>query len=220
MSASRLSRILVLLLLLLPLSGIAQTEGESSSLRRYDIDLIIFQYADANAGADEFWDAGVAVPDFSNALILGSEPQKGYKQNPASSSGLQQTRRYLQNNRSRYPILAQMSWRQPAYNKSAVPVYIEGASAGAQIQGTARVSVSRYLHVDLDLYLTTDIGNRPALYAGSQQVSEPGFVTADGTQIYHIRTHRRMRSNELHYIDHPLIGVLVIARPYKPSAGS
>ena len=30
---------------------------------------------------------------------------------------------------------------------------------------------------------------------------------------YRFINHRRMRSNELHYIDHPMFGVLVIATP-------
>jgi hypothetical protein len=28
--------------------------------------------------------------------------------------------------------------------------------------------------------------------------------------------HRRMRSGELHYLDHPLMGVLVLVIPYGP----
>ena len=30
-----------------------------------------------------------------------------------------------------------------------------------------------------------------------------------------LRQHRRMRSNELHYIDHPLFGLLVRITPYE-----
>jgi hypothetical protein len=30
---------------------------------------------------------------------------------------------------------------------------------------------------------------------------------------YPIKFHRRMRSKELHYLDHPLVGILVMAKP-------
>ena len=47
---------------------------------------------------------------------------------------------------------------------------------------------------------------------------------ADNGNLYSVertvtlRQHRRMRSNELHYIDHPLLGMLVKVTPYEPAA--
>ena len=34
-------------------------------------------------------------------------------------------------------------------------------------------------------------------------------------QAYRMQMHRRMRSKELHYLDHPLMGILIIARRYE-----
>ena len=34
-------------------------------------------------------------------------------------------------------------------------------------------------------------------------------------RYYPVQTHRRMRSKEIHYIDHPLIGILVLATPFE-----
>ncbi|MEE8057841.1 MAG: CsiV family protein [Pseudomonadales bacterium] len=52
---------------------------------------------------------------------------------------------------------------------------------------------------------------------------ESPFVTVEGKQYSVERTvamrqHRRMRSNELHYIDHPLIGLLIKIIPYEVPA--
>ncbi len=33
--------------------------------------------------------------------------------------------------------------------------------------------------------------------------------------VYHLQDRRRMRSSELHYLDHPIIGVIVIIRPFE-----
>ncbi len=65
--------------------------------------------------------------------------------------------------------------------------------SGPSLRGVVRLSRGRYLHVDTDL-------------------------TVGGIRA---RDHRRMRSGELHYIDHPRIGILVRVDVYAPgSAGA
>lgn len=81
------------------------------------------------------------------------------------------------------------------------------------LEGTIRVSVSRYLHVELDLLRRI----RPAASYPSYEQSFEGGVT-EQTQPYNryrMQAHRRMRSGELHYIDHPLMGVLIKITPYE-----
>jgi hypothetical protein len=44
----------------------------------------------------------------------------------------------------------------------------------------------------------------------------PGNLQDDisvSTNIFHMKNHRRMRSKELHYIDHPLVGMLIQINP-------
>lgn len=53
---------------------------------------------------------------------------------------------------------------------------------------------------------------------------EPGEylrLTRDGRVLWPFRMNqkRRMRSGEVHYLDHPLFGLLVVARPYEPPKG-
>lgn len=64
---------------------------------------------------------------------------------------------------------------------------------GARVSGLVRVSRGRFLHLDTDLLL------------------------ADATPV-RIRLHRRMRSDELHYVDHPRLGILIQARPVAAAA--
>ncbi len=78
----------------------------------------------------------------------------------------------------------------------------------SQLEGRIKISIKRYLHVDFDLVLrrltaprTTDEATLTAL--------SPSY------QAYRMQAHRRMRSKELHYIDHPLMGILIIARRYE-----
>jgi hypothetical protein len=65
-----------------------------------------------------------------------------------------------------------------------------------ELQGALRFHLSRYLHVE------------PQLWYGSDRSS--------GQRVWvKIDQNRRMRSEELHYLDHPLFGLLVRITPWK-----
>lgn len=68
------------------------------------------------------------------------------------------------------------------------------------ISGRVTLIMSRYLHFNVDLHYF------------KPQISESGerkYVS------YPVFSERRMKSREAHYIDHPLVGVIVLATPYK-----
>ena len=65
-----------------------------------------------------------------------------------------------------------------------------------ELQGMIRLHRSRYLHVEPDLWFMSE--------------------SADGQPYWvRINQNRRMRSEELHYLDHPLFGLLVRLAPWK-----
>ncbi len=46
---------------------------------------------------------------------------------------------------------------------------------------------------------------------------EPGPGDAvPAPPVFRLHQSRRMRSRELHYLDHPVLGMLVVARPFTP----
>ncbi len=75
-----------------------------------------------------------------------------------------------------------------------------------QLEGTIKISISRYLHVWSDL-----IFRRPSA-AGTSNDAAYSTVRA-----FRYQDHRRMRSKELHYIDNPSFGMLIYALPIKPA---
>lgn len=106
------------------------------------------------------------------------------------------------------------------------------------LDGTIRLVVTRYLHVHADLYYTTAVEwldddarapGSPATGAdgptGSPDDEDAGVAgaaraprlarDADGRAMlsYPFVQRRRMRSNELHYLDHPVLGMLVWVTP-------
>ncbi|MFN3712876.1 MAG: CsiV family protein [Alcanivoracaceae bacterium] len=135
-------------------------------------------------------------------------------------------------------ILLHRSWRQPIRERArAFPVLVEGGNplpvtaldmdapepspltgidgSGAfstlpalvelkedsdylqrELQGALRLHLSRFLHVEPNLWFNT--------------------TSADGQRFWvRIDQSRRMRSEELHYLDHPLFGLLVRVTPWK-----
>ena len=70
----------------------------------------------------------------------------------------------------------------------------------ASINGYVRLVMSRYLHFEVNLeYSRPQLDeNRSYVYKSFPVVSE-----------------RRMKSKEVHYIDHPLVGIIMLATPYK-----
>lgn len=101
-------------------------------------------------------------------------------------------------NSGRFRVVAAAGWYQsfpPNYNGEAMQVAVGDwlAEAGHRdIEGQITINRQRYLHVDVELNHW-----RPS-------------TTAEGAELVTwIRENRRMRSEEVHYLDSPTIGVLV-----------
>lgn len=103
------------------------------------------------------------------------------------------------------PILYNAQWQQPVYDqKHSLPIYIESSvqQAGtAKLKGLFYLHVSRYLHSKIDLQFLPN-------------------QTDSVTDLISFQESRRMRSKEIHYIDHPLVGAIIrilpVAHPLKP----
>lgn len=140
----------------------------------------------------------------------------------------------------RYEVLLHQAWRQPGLEREkAAPVHIElplgttrgnaaptvhaslpdGTGVGqgwnsppeAKLEGDLTLILSRFLHLEADLRYYTGEVLQP-INAVQDQFAE--LVTQP--QVYRLKQERRMRSGELHYIDHPAFGLLAVVKPYEP----
>ncbi|RLA03368.1 MAG: hypothetical protein DRQ47_05290, partial [Gammaproteobacteria bacterium] len=115
-----------------------------------------------------------------------------------------------------------------------------------QLDGSIKIYVERYLHLNTDLYLrlpakkeielgaieTSLAADRLLDSLEQDEDQDTGFgwqfeddflqnehedttVIQDVLNRYTMQQSRRMRSNETHYLDHPLFGMLIQIRPYK-----
>jgi hypothetical protein len=96
----------------------------------------------------------------------------------------------------------------------------------AALDGTLRMHRARYLHIEADLLyyrpLDGDASAAPANAADATTVIDsPDTALIEqllaeddrAPRLFRLTERRRMRSRELHYLDHPLFGMLVAAWP-------
>jgi len=99
---------------------------------------------------------------------------------------------------AKQPILYNAQWVQPVYDqKNHIPLYFESSLLHLnqpQLRGVMDLHVSRYLHAHFKIN-----------YWPENADSFEDLVSFEGA--------RRMRSKELHYLDHPLVGVLLRILP-------
>ncbi|MDP4546681.1 MAG: CsiV family protein [Marinobacter sp.] len=142
-------------------------------------------------------------------------------------------------NSGNYRVLAAAGWYQsfpPNYDGSPMRVAIGDWLTGAQqkaVEGHIEIDRQRYLHVGVHLNHwkegSAPVANAPAAEtASTDEASEPeatgsiADMTTDTQQarvepvaaelVTWIKETRRMRSEEIHFIDSPTIGVLVFFR--------
>ena len=92
-----------------------------------------------------------------------------------------------------------LSWLQSVPERGK-PLSIMVAKTEANLAGYVRVTIGRYLHFEADLWTTME---------RKDQTDSP-----QDNQFLALRESRRMRSNELHYLDHPALGVITKISPY------
>jgi hypothetical protein len=152
----------------------------------YDIELILFARGGGSGG--EKWPSNPGKPDLQGVRYL-KKGAKSYRILPKSQWRLGGAFSRLKSKEGYTPLL-HLAWRQPVTSKKKAEAVHLASSTASGLEGTIKVSVGRYLHVDLDLLLG---------------------------KSYRMQTHRRMRSKELHYLDHPKMGALVLISPVKAS---
>jgi hypothetical protein len=109
--------------------------------------------------------------------------------------------------------------------------YVNGLEAGPQyywLSGTLKLSVSRYLHLESDLHMKLRTTKQEVIeqspppeaggfgsFFGMAKEPTPIMIERPVLQDYRLYETRRMRSKEIHYFDHPMMGIVVKVTPYE-----
>jgi hypothetical protein len=171
------------LLLSLTLLCLAISAHAAPTTNIYDVEVIVFENKIAELEGQELWttDRGRATPPESAGIGAPGGMAVGDTPLKNALAALEKD--------GHYRVLVHQRWRQAAEERSASkPVWLRNVDG--QMEGSFRFYMSRFLHVDVDLALRdTD--------------SAAGGVT------YRLTEHRRVKTQELQYFDHPKLGVLV-----------
>lgn len=185
---------------------VAQDE-EPEPLRDFKVELIVFEYTNATATAED-WTGPTATEDPTEPAARG--PKKAalqFQSVPGDELELTELATKMRQSRDFRPLV-HTAWTQPGYRKNEAPALAlqRVARLPSRLAGHATLYLSRYLHLTLDLNLRARPGTQTAGDANS-------FAQSQETPVYSLLEKRRLRSGELHFFDHPQFGVLVKVSP-------
>ncbi len=227
-------------LLLIIISSAHAEEGIIPKLLEYDVEVIIFEDANARYINSEDWphEAAVAAPvpeattqppenldELSLNEINAIDEQKTPAFKNIKPQILKKEYRRISNSKE-YNVLFYGSWRQSGLDaKKAFEIDLQElknnhkASSKNTITGNFKLVLARYLHIYSQLEYQRNLNDTATEQAiSNKETAEPlNEATALKNETYQINNHRRMRSKELHYIDHPLVGMLIQINPVKVS---
>lgn len=164
----------------------------------YIIELIVFENLNKNTVEEQWLEEPEETSNNTPATVKANWRS-------ASDYQLSNVKAALARSSSYRPLL-HVAWLQTVSKKRrAIQLPERNSSAsGDSLSGTAVVTRGRYLHLDLDLTLHTA--------PDTAYIGEDYRFGSPATRIK-LQQSRRMRSKELHYIDHPRFGVLALITP-------
>ena len=242
----------------------AQAAGYAGT--QFEIEMVVFARDSGMDRSRETWPTALRL-NYDSQWVDFDTPSAADPMTPA----LQPAPNQLDNkvaalNRARgYKVLFHKTWRQVLQNERNAPAVLisGGAQEGNhhQLEGSVTLSVSRYLHLSTDLWLSEWLpqtgsfsdqtqlsgipvptrpraaiqtaGDEPMDLAssGTDSNRDFGYSTSADSAVFHgdyaeaaepahkmaarvavLNEERRLRSGELHYIDHPKLGVLIEVR--------
>ncbi len=241
-------QLLVLILILFSLSS------QAANIRYYDVEVIIFEYLQANGYNSEHWPQQIErkIPD--NSIEIGGswpggrpkeyDPALSFTPLPENQWRLMAEAKKIDQSKSRR-LLAHLAWVQPGLSEAqALSVHFnlpvmatqetresgtdvtmqnEPAKRAAEsparigtLDALIRVSLARYLRVETDLLLTLNqpVGDNKTMVVNTETENATEMVPS--VRYFRVKqVRRRIRSTELHYLDHPVLGTLIMFTQHK-----
>jgi len=204
------------------------TSDTAASLQEYDIEVIIFEDAHARYINSEIWNQNSTAESemFDSKALTDNMGKLSQKEiNKTSFKNIKPTilkREYSRiRNSSEYNTLFYGAWRQAGLDDSDAfiiniddLVNTDKSKSENTITGNFKLILARYLHFYAELeYHRKDNNEASATSTDAEQSNNLSSSLTVENKPYPITIHRRMRSKELHYIDHPLVGMLIQINP-------
>ena len=214
--------------------------GTAHAQRWYNVEVIIFAYSSDSGVQEEYWPLEAGSPDITNSVSLVSRqdltdrlPGQITEFETLPFKMLSGAVRRMQNS-SRYNVIYAQAWRLPDLprhaappvriragkryttdgNPAAVPVAMTESALFSdattdevmyEIDGRIKISLSKYLDVDADL-----------LYRRHVTLPDEQGQLVNEFRQFRLTEFRRMKSKTIHYLDHPLFGVVIAIDRHAP----
>ncbi|MDB6062846.1 MAG: hypothetical protein JWM78_2949 [Verrucomicrobiaceae bacterium] len=186
----------------------------------YQIEIIVFARDSAEAENEENWSKhyDLRYPAQTVMLQAGGDGSATYQSLPADTFQLNKEAAAIGQRRN-MRVLAHQAWLQPIEDPTrAKSIFISGGKqfgAHHELEGTIALGVEHFLRADANLWLSRFAANGAS--EGQALPLPPGTMSDSTTsnqiaptQIVVLQEQRRMRSGELHYFDHPKLGLLIL----------
>ncbi len=188
----------------------------------YRVELIVFELPQADS---QGWIVENSLPDTRGAISLLSPDTDSIQAIPWQGligHHLQHVYRRLRSSVHYRPLLY-LSWLQPEIHTQAQARRIDlsgyqpastgstQGGTGMRVMGYVRIRSGVYLDADMDIALL-----KTRLLATPSSPTIAQDATANPQVYARLRQSRRIKLNELHYFDHPGMGVLLELRRWKP----
>lgn len=229
-----MKKILFAIIISIGLIMATPTLAQNETQTLYKIELIVFQQLNPQALRSETWPSHPPLPATNSAVVLkpyqDQDTTDTYELLPKNQWQLDNIAAALRKNTS-YELLLHQAWRQPITtptNTQAIHIFAkpggnyqildtiqtQGFSLDKtlvksipfdtwKLNGTIALSKQNYFHISTDLILNVSPD-------GSDKRHLASFRSADKPLSLHMKQDRRLSRDELYYLDHPVLGVLVM----------
>ncbi|MBI3773879.1 MAG: peptidoglycan binding protein CsiV [Gammaproteobacteria bacterium] len=207
-----MNNIIRLFVLLFGISLIGAAHAQDNSDDWYDVEVIVFERLNPQDYAPEKWPQGPGFPDLNGADEITAAETSPHRLLPRERYRLNNEYDKIAKSKNIRPLI-HIAWRQLVPNRERGDrVHLHSFSGSGKttsnrqatpLDGVISIGKGRYLHIDSDLVLHRN---------NSGSTGTPEFIRMKGDL--------RMRSNELHYLDHPMGGMLIQFTPVKAKAGT
>ncbi|RZA04166.1 MAG: hypothetical protein EOO68_08850 [Moraxellaceae bacterium] len=199
--------------------------------RWYQVEMIIFSRSESNP--QEQWPKDIKLSYPTNIVNLksGASDESGFSLLPQNERLLNAQASTIARSGS-YSLLFHQAWRQMIYSRNTNILITGGKpyNSHQELEGSISLSVAQFLKVQTNFWLTQfsplgvvvegidgwpELPPLPNTFDHNEKPAD--YVTK---RIVKIAQQRTMRSNEVHYIDHPLLGIVIKIVPYDAQPGN
>lgn len=207
------------------------TSAFASAEKWYRVEVLVIESKDKSALTQE-WPINPGKPSLANAISPNSDPAADFGLLNENELTLSKAKKRLQQN---YRLIMHKGWRQTLSDKGVAQNVrlLGGQTYGAddyEVDGVMKLSSGRYMNVDADLlfYKPMKLISAANAELGVQEESNQG--TAQFSEVlakqwqedpsarlqpFRLKESSRLKADEIHYIDHPLYGIIIVVTPEK-----